>query len=504
MKKGFWLEPRSIVAIAVCLLALAEIVDLTIVAVAIPHIMGALGCNIQEVSLVTTSYIVAAAVCIMTTGFVSSRLGAKKTILLSTIVFGVASVLCGFATSLNEMSFFRLIQGVGGAFLPSMAQGYIVGNFDEEEQPKMMSIMTLTVVLGPIIGPIAGGYLVNAYSWRCIFFVNVPICLTAFVIVLFWMKETVTSKVNFDTISFAFMAIGFGSLEYFIDEGNNLNWFNSHKMVICLLIGIVFITFFIWRGLLGRSVVNFNLFRNFNFVISCTLVFTFMVAVTTGMAFYATFLQQGYNFPVDFAGYITAPRGMFAVVGGVIGSILCTKFDKRIVLMAGLLLFSLGCWLETHFGTNWNLTMQLSVCAIIGLSMSMTFTPLLQVAFTGVSEALSNDASGVFNFFRNIGNSVGTSIASTMLSRNEQISWNDLSAHVNPFSNSLQQMQNGVLQGMPIQQQITILAEEVQSQAFLIANINLFYLGGIMALVLCVLPMFLAKPSKGVVEVHMH
>ena len=504
MKKGFWLEPRSIVAIAVCLLALAEIVDLTIVAVAIPHIMGALGCNIQEVSLVTTSYIVAAAVFIMTTGFVSSRLGSKKTILLSTLVFGVSSVLCGFASSLNEMVLFRLIQGVGGAFLPSMAQGYIVGNFDEEEQPKMMSIMTLTVVLGPIIGPLAGGYLVNAYSWRCIFFVNVPICLVAFLIVFFWMKETVTTKVNFDSISFAFMAIGFGSLEYFIDEGNNLNWFNSHLMVICLCVGLVFITFFVWRGILGRSVVSFELFKNSNFVISCAIVFLFMVAVTTGMAFYATFLQQGYNFPVDIAGYITAPRGVCAVFGGILGSILCSKFDKRIILISGLLLFSGGCWIETHFGTNWSLSTQLLTCAVVGLSMSMTFTPLLQVAFTGVTEALSNDASGVFNFFRNIGNSVGTSIASTVLSRNEQISWNDLSTHITPFNNAVQQMQNGLLQGMSIQKQVTILSQQVQAQAFLIANINLFYLGGIMALSLCLLPMFLAKPPKGIIKVHAH
>ncbi|RTL13482.1 MAG: DHA2 family efflux MFS transporter permease subunit [Neisseriaceae bacterium] len=502
MKKGFWLEHRSIVAIAVCLLALAEIVDLTIVAVAIPHIMGALGCNIQEVSLVTTSYIVAAAVFIMTTGFVSSRLGSKKTILLSTLVFGVSSVLCGFASSLNEMVLFRLIQGIGGAFLPSMAQGYIVGNFDEEEQPKMMSIMTLTVVLGPIIGPLAGGYLVNAYSWRCIFFVNVPICLVAFLIVFFWMKETVTTKINFDSISFAFMAIGFGSLEYFIDEGNNLNWFNSHLMVICLCVGLVFITFFVWRGIRGSSVVSFELFKNFNFVISCSIVFMFMVAVTTGMAFYATFLQQGYNFPVDVAGYITAPRGVCAVIGGILGSILCSKFDKRIILIGGLLLFSCGCWIETHFGTNWSLSTQLLTCAVVGLSMSMTFTPLLQVAFTGVTEALSNDASGVFNFFRNIGNSVGTSIASTVLSRNEQVSWNDLSSHLTPFSNAVQQMQNGVLQGMSIQKQITVFSQQVQAQAFLIANINLFYLGGIMALFLCLLPMFLDKPPKGMIKVH--
>jgi len=233
-------------------------------------------------------------------------------------------------------------------------------------------------------------------------------------------------------------------------------------------------------------------------------VFMFMVAVTTGMAFYATFLQQGYNFPVDIAGYITAPRGVFAVLGGVLGSILCTKFDKRVILINGLLLFSGGCWLETHFGSNWSLSSQLLTCAIIGLSMSMTFTPLLQVAFTGVSEVLSNDASGVFNFFRNIGNSVGTSIASTILSRNEQTSWNDLSTHLTPFSNAVQQLQDGILQGMPIQKQVTILSQQVQAQAFLIANINLFHLGCIMALALCLLPMFLAKPSKGAIKVHAH
>ncbi|HRG63337.1 MAG TPA: hypothetical protein PLP75_10035, partial [Burkholderiales bacterium] len=171
---------------------------------------------------------------------------------------------------------------------------------------------------------------------------------------------------------------------------------------------------------------------------------------------------------------------------------------------SGLLLFSGGCWIETHFGTNWSLSTQLLTCAVVGLSMSMTFTPLLQVAFTGVTEALSNDASGVFNFFRNIGNSVGTSIASTVLSRNEQISWNDLSTHITPFNNAVQQMQNGLLQGMSIQKQVTILSQQVQAQAFLIANINLFYLGGIMALSLCLLPMFLAKPPKGIIKVHAH
>lgn len=169
MKNSFWLESRSFVALAVCLLALAEIIDLTIVGVALPNIMGALGCNIQEAALITTGYIVSAAVCIMLTGFVTSRFGLKRIILLSAFVFGVSSILCGLSTSLSQIIFFRIVQGMGGAFLPSTAQGYIAANFSEDERPKMMAILTMAMVLGPIIGPIMGGILVANYSWRWIF-----------------------------------------------------------------------------------------------------------------------------------------------------------------------------------------------------------------------------------------------------------------------------------------------------------------------------------------------
>lgn len=315
MKKGFWAEPRTIVALAVCLLALAEIVDLTIVAVALPHIMGALSCNIQEISLVTTSYIVSAAVFIMMTGYVSSRFGSKKVILASAMVFGLSSIMCGFSQTFAEMVFFRIVQGVGGAFLPSMAQGYIAANFDETERPKMMGFLTIAMVLGPILGPIMGGYLVEHLDWRWIFFVNVPICITAFLIILFNMKDTLGSKTNFDALSFGFMAIGFGCLEYFIDEGNNDDWFYSHKLIIILLIGILSIVFFIWRGLYGKSVVNFKVFINSNFVFSCIYMFIFMTAAAVVLVFYPTLMQNGYGFPVDLAGYISAPRGIFAVVG---------------------------------------------------------------------------------------------------------------------------------------------------------------------------------------------
>ena len=501
MKKGFWAEPRSLVAIAVCLLALAEIIDLTIVAVAIPHIMGALGCNIQEVSLVTTSYIVASAVFIMMTGYVSKRFGSKKTILGSSLVFGLASIMCGLSSSLGTMVLFRLVQGVGGAFLPSMAQGYISENFNDEERPKMMSVLTLTMVLGPIIGPIMGGYLVQTFDWRWCFFVNVPICITSFVIVIINMKETETTKVNFEGLSFIFMAVGFGCLEYFIDEGNNDDWFNSHKLIIVLLIGLTSITFFIWRGLRGKAVVSFKLFLNSNFVLCCLYVFFFMVLATSSIAYYPTLLQTGYGFPVDFAGYITGPRGIFAVIGAIIISKLCLKYDKRYLLYLGILLMFCSTWLQSNFGATWSLSSQLLAGALLGMGMSATFAVILQVTFTGINKALSNDAAGVFNFFRNIGNSVGTSIASTIISRQQQVAWNDMSTQITPFHSAVQQLQNGALGNMILQKQALYLSQIVQAQSFLIANIDVFCLSCYGVLALAIIPPFLAKPPKGLIEV---
>ena len=169
---NFWLQPRTIVAYAVSLLALAEIVDLTIVAVAIPQMMGSLGATIDSIAMVTTAYIVAAAIFIMLSGLVIRKYGMKRIIMASGIIFLVSSILCGQSDSLPEMIFFRVIQGIGGAFLPAVAQSYIAKNFVGQEQTKIMIVFSLVVVMGPVIGPVLGGLLVANLNWRWIFYVN--------------------------------------------------------------------------------------------------------------------------------------------------------------------------------------------------------------------------------------------------------------------------------------------------------------------------------------------
>ncbi len=493
---SFWLEPRSIVAYAVMLLALAEIIDLTIVAVAVPHIMGSLSANLSEVSLTMTSYIVAAAVCIPLTGLVTRKFGTKKVILVSAILFLFSSVLCGLSTSVTEMVIFRLMQGVGGAFLPSIAQSYISRSFTAEEQPKMMTVYSLIMVMGPILGPIFGGYLAENLSWRWCFYINVPICITSFVLIWRNMKKEVQEPVKIDYISFAFMAFGIGCLEYFIDEGNTNNWFDSMQMIIIFTIAIVLLIFFIWRGFLGKSVINLSIFRNTNFVLCCLSMFLFMLLVNGSLAYFPTMLQQSFNYPVDTAGLISAPRGLVAFIAAPIVAKLMNKVDPRKILFVGLCIFSGSSFFLSSYAPAVSPMYIIITMLIQGVGMMAFFIPLMQIVFIDVPKELHGDVSGVFNFFRNFASSIGTSLSATIISHQLQVTYHDMGAHISPYSRGFmwwsQQLGNP-----PEVTKSAIAQAQIMAQGSLVSYIDSFMIFGSMMLVFLWLPFLLKRPTRG-------
>ncbi|MCC2625380.1 MAG: transporter [Burkholderiales bacterium] len=505
MNNSFWTENRTIVALAVSILALAEIVDLTIVSVALPHIMGALNANINEVSLTMTSYIVAAAVFIPLTGIVSKKFGMKTVILASTIVFGIASILCGMSTNLPEMVIFRLLQGVGGAFLPSLAQAYIVENFSHEEQPKIMTVYSMCLVLGPVIGPLFGGYLVEHLSWRWIFYVNVPVCILGFVLILILMEKNHAEDVKTDFISFIFMVVGVSCLEYFLDEGNQNNWFESREMIIVLATGALGAIFFIWRGLLGKSVVDFRLFKDLNFNLSCLLVFGFMVIAVMALAYFPTLLQQGYGYPVDLAGYITAPRGLCAFLAAPIFIALGKKIDPRALILVGLLIFGFSNYLLTKFSDSTSKSLILITVTLQGVGLTGTFVMLMQCAFSTLPNNLSGDASGIFNFFRNIGSSVGTSIAATLIAHQQQASWHDQISNITQSAAGFKHFFSGasmIHQSLAVKAQIS--GGLINAQSFLVANIDTVWAGFLGTGLILWIPFVLKKPKAGTQTPMMH
>lgn len=494
MKGSFWAEQRTIVALAVSMLTLAEIVDLTIVSVALPDIMGALGANINEISLTMTSYIVVSAIFIPLTGIVSKKYGSKTLILWSAVIFGVASVLCGLSTTLFAMVFFRIIQGIGGAFLPAVSQAYIADNFTPKEQPKIMTVYSLCIIMGPVIGPIFGGAIVQHLNWSWIFYVNVPICLIGFVIIYFLMDETKKEDVKTDYLSFAFMAVGIGCLEYFLDEGNQYAWFESKEMLIIFCCGLLSITFFVWRGVLGKSVVDFSIFKSMNFNLSCFLVFMFMVVAVLTLAYYPTLLQQGYGYPVDLAGYITSPRGMVAFIAAPIFIQLSKKFDPRHIIFLGLFIYACSNLVLCTYGTNQNQGLILISMALQGVGLIGVFVVLVQVTFTGLAKNLTSDASGMFNFFRNIGNSVGTSVAATVISRQQQVSWNNMSGGISTQNVNFLAWTHH-LPMIPLNLQLQIATIQIRVQSFLIANLDVFYMSLIGTVAILWIPFFLDKPN---------
>jgi len=494
-KQSFWLQPRTMVAYAVSLLALAEIIDLTIVAVAIPQMMGSLGANLDTIAMVTTAYIVAAAVFIMLSGIIIRKYGMKRVIMASAIVFVISSVLCGQATSLPEMIVFRIAQGVGGAFLPSVAQSYISKNFIGKEQTKIMTIFSLVVVMGPVIGPVLGGTLVAELSWRWIFYINVPICVVALFLISIYMKAEPMKKIKLDYISFAFMAFGVGMLEYFIDEGNSHSWFKSIGMTTMLTSSLILIGFFIWRGILGKTVVNLNIFKNKNFVFSCIVMFVFMIFATASLAYFPTMMQNIFNYPVDIAGYISAPRGIAAIVTALFIPKLCTIFGERIIIFIGMLAFSIGCLMLSSYGTSVSMSYIITSMAFQGFGMMAFFIPIMQVCFIGIPDEENTDASGVFNFFRNFGASVGTSIAATTISRQMQVNYNDLGQHISPYAEGYQLwLQN--IEGVNETMQVAIAQTQVQQQAAFISYLDTFYLSAIALILILWTPFVLKKLPK--------
>ncbi|QIV94906.1 MDR family MFS transporter [Allofrancisella frigidaquae] len=493
--KSFWGQKRTIVALAISLLALAEIIDLTIVAVAIPQIMGAIGANVETIADVTTVYIVSAAIFILLSGLVIEKYGIKRVALVSSVVFGISSIMCGLSTSLTEMIIFRAFQGIGGAFLPSVAQTYISTNFKNDEYKKMMTIYSMVIVMGPILGPILGGAICENMSWEWIFYVNVPLCIVAFVIILFMMETTEIKKMKIDYTSFSFMAIGVGCLEFFIDNGNTNGWFDSIEMIILFAISIISLGFFIWRGLIYSSVVKFRIFKNINFVLACFLCFTFVLLFSAAMAYLPTMLQQVYGYPVDLAGYITAPRGVAAVFGAAFTqAYLVKKIGVRKTISLGIITFGISCIMQAHFSATPNELYIVITTIIQGVGMMMFFIPFMSILVVGIAEEDMGDMSGSFNFFRNFGSSVGTAFVATFISRSQQTSFQELSQNISSLNQNFQAWSSK----LPLSDStvIAMAKQQVIHQGSLLSYLNSFYVVGILSLFLAVVPFLLKEPPE--------
>lgn len=471
---------RYLVILAVMTAAVMQVLDITIVNVALPHMMGSLGATPDQIRWVLTSYLVASVIIMPTTGFLVSRFGRKRVLIVSITGFVLASSLCGISQNLFQIVLFRLLQGVFGAALAPLSQAIMVDIYSPEERGKAMSIWSMGVVMGPILGPTLGGYLTEIFNWRWVFFVNVPIGIFSLLLCILVIRDPQQSQNHkiFDWQGFVLMALGIGALQYVLDRGNQEDWFSSPMIQVMTILAVIsLVGFIIYSIKYGRDCfVNLGLFKDRNFAIANILI------GALGLGFYGTLFVQPLvlisvlNYPTLDAGLVMAPRGIAAMVGMMFVGRIIQHVEPRLIAFAGLLLAAIGVYSSTFYSLNIDRWWVIWPGIVQGLGMGMALVPISTIAFKTIPRESMSEGAGLFSLMRVMGGSVGIAIASTILSRHTQIAWNHLAGNFYLFNPALNRYLNTFHANLSELQAMASLHRELGRQAFMVGVIDVFIL----------------------------
>jgi DHA2 family multidrug resistance protein len=430
-------KPKSnpwLIAIAVMIATFMEVMDTSIASVAVPYIAGSTASTTDEAEWVLTVYLVANAVFLMASNWFAERFGRKRYLMFSVLVFTIASFGCGIAPSLMFILFARMVQGAGGGALQPLSQAILLDSFPEEQQGLALGVYALGVVLAPVIGPALGGYLTDAISWRWAFYINIPVGALALLLQSKFLDESPKAPKSktgkFDGIGFGLLGLWIACLQFILDKGQEQDWFGDARIRWAAgILVVTFAVFLIREFKLKKPLVDLRAFANRNLAFGCLLVFA-LGAVLYGLTtilpvFYQT--QLGYS--ATASGFAVSPRGLGSIVASISVGIIISKFDPRWVVAAGFLTLGLsGLWLGA-LTLNISPTTLFWPITVSGLGLAMIFVPLSKVALGTMSKKEIGNASGIFNFLRNIGGSVGISLANTVAQRhlqthrNEELHW---------------------------------------------------------------------------------
>jgi len=431
---------RIMVTVSVMLATIMQALDTTIANVALPHMQGAMGATQDQISWVLTSYIVAAAICMPLTGFLSARFGRKRLFLWSVVGFTVTSVLCGMAQSLNQIILFRLLQGVFGASLVPLSQAILLDSYPKEKHGSAMAMWGVGVMVGPILGPFLGGLLTEYYSWRWVFYINVPFGILAWLGITSFVKETdLNRQRKFDFYGFLLLALGIGALQMMLDRGETLDWFSSLEVIVEAGLAVLCLYMFVVHiNTHSSPFIETALFRDRNFSVGLVFIFIVGIILLATMALLPPFMQNLMGYQVVDVGMILAPRGFGTMAMMILVGKLSGKVDPRLFIFVGLLLIISSMWEMTQFTLDTTAADIVRTGIVQGAGLGLIFVPLSTIAFSTLAPHLRTEASSLFSLLRNIGSSIGISIVATYLTQHTQINHAIFAESINPFNMGLQ------------------------------------------------------------------
>jgi len=410
---------------------LLQVLDTTIANVALPHMQASLSATQDTINWVLTSYIVASAIALPISGWLADRVGRKRLLLISVVVFTAASVACATATSLGEMVLFRALQGVGGAFIVPLAQATLFDINPREKHGQAMALFGGGVMIGPILGPVLGGWLTDNYNWRWVFLVNLPVGIICILIMSQFMPEGEKHKRRFDMFGFALLAIALASLQFCLDRGEQKDWFSSWEIIIeaglAIGAGWMFLVHLITSE---HPLFDRALFKDRNFATSLVFMAATGVLLLAGLALLPPLLQTLYGYSVLQSGFLTAPRGLGTLFSMLIAGRMTGKMDARILVGIGVILMGVSLHMMTGFAIDQPSRPVIMSGVVQGLGLGLIFVPLQTLAFETLPAKMRTTGAALLNLSRNIGGSIGISVVSTELVRLTQVSHADMAAQI--------------------------------------------------------------------------
>jgi len=488
---------RLIVTVGIMAAVLLQVLDTTIANVALPHMQASLSATQDTINWVLTSYIVASAIALPISGWLADKVGRKRLMLISVVVFTAASLLCATATSLPEMVLFRAIQGVGGAFIVPLAQATLFDINPREKHGQAMALFGGGVMIGPILGPVIGGWLTDNYNWRWVFLVNLPVGILCILIMLPFMPKSGTHERKFDMFGFVLLAIALGALQFCLDRGEQNDWFSSGETIIeaGIAIGAGWM-FLVHMVTAEHPLFERAIFKDRNFAVSVVFMAVTGVLLLGGLALLPPLLQNLYGYSVLQSGFLTAPRGLGTLFSMLIAGRLTGKMDARFLVGTGVILMGVSLYMMTSFAIDQPSWPVIHSGVVQGLGLGLIFVPLQTLAFETLATRFRTTGAALLNLSRNIGGSIGISVVSTELVRITQISHADIAAHVT--QRNIPSLNPALLEnlGRYGNAALAYLNAEVTRQALFIAYLDDFKLMMMVTFVVLPLLLFMKRGNK--------
>ncbi|MGA8490048.1 MAG: DHA2 family efflux MFS transporter permease subunit [Terriglobales bacterium] len=503
-----------LIAVVVALAAFMEVLDTSIANVALPYMAGGLGASNDQSTWVLTSYLVSNAIVLPISGWLAGAFGRKRFFMSCLGIFTVSSLLCGFAPNLGFLLLFRVLQGAGGGGLQPMAQAILADTFPPEKRGLAFALYGITAVMAPTIGPTLGGWITFNYSWRWIFFINLPVGIaTLFLVRRFvedppYLSRLKAAGVKLDYVGIGLLTVGIGSLQVLLDKGQEDDWFGSHFITtLIVLAAVCLVSLVIWEWFVKSPIIDVHMFKNFNFAGASLMMFMLGILLFSSLVLMPLFLQTLLGYTSEIAGLALSAGGVVLLIEMPIAGQLTTKLQARYLIAFGWLALAVAMYYSTQridLQLSFSAATWLRIVQVIGLGF--LFVPITLVAYIGIAPEKNNAVAGIINFMRNMGSSVGTSVVTTLITRRSQLHQLRLVEKARIDNPNFANLSNGLTRALTtsgmdkrdaVAHAYARIYQSLQAQATTLAYIDTFMVLGVTSAIMFCLAFALAKNDPG-------